>query len=484
MSLPHMSMTGSALPLLGVGAIFTAVTAGWSQLKNVMERLSGLVVLNLEINNRASRAFTNYCWKCLTPSPSAFRFYTGRSVYIRPLAKVGTVAFTTFGGKNIIFWKGWRPIMVRSGGSGREDSITVHIIRGTFDPDALVKDAMLAFHALESKEEQADEARSRYSRFRVYRRSGTSGKEKTRGKGVYGKEADEEASPSPGGKSLASGGCNEEGVPIGWTMEDLGPDPNLKDPMAHLALQDDVMEAIQEAKRWADSKDWYSERQIPWRRGMLMYGPPGTGKSSLAKALAQFLNMPIYSLDISTMDNREFYDAYQDALTNSPAMVLIEDLDAVFQGRVNMAAEKGCGLSFDCLLNTISGVESSDGVILIITTNNIQHIDPALGCPERGTISSRPGRIDRTVELAYLTAPGRRKIATRIMSGCHDSWIPYLVEKGVKDTGAQFQERCTSIALELFWSADPSAQAPKEQHSSTLSYVMKGEEEMIVVEVP
>jgi len=172
------------------------------------------------------------------------------------------------------------------------------------------------------------------------------------------------------------------------------------------------------------------------------------------------MDLPIYLLDISTMDNEEFHRAYQTALSQTPAIVLIEDIDAVFNKRENIVAEKGKGLTFDCLLNIISGVESSDGLLLVVTTNHIDQVDPALGVPEPGSMSTRPGRIDRAVEMPVLDEAGREKLARRIMAGCDKSWVEYLVQQGKDDTGAQYEDRCATAALNLYWSPNPKQVAP------------------------
>ena len=173
--------------------------------------------------------------------------------------------------------------------------------------------------------------------------------------------------------------------------------------------------------------------------------------------------MPIYFLDIGTMDNEEFHRGFHDALANSPSIVLVEDIDAVFHGRVNVAAEKGKGLTFDCFLNALSGVESSDRILLIVTTNDMSKIDPALVQQDESLRVSRPGRIDEVVHMGPLDQAGRIKLAERIMRGCHPAWIAHEVRTGVGDSGAQFQLRCSKTALTLFWNgsrAEPPAEDP------------------------
>jgi ATP-dependent 26S proteasome regulatory subunit len=108
-------------------------------------------------------------------------------------------------------------------------------------------------------------------------------------------------------------------------------------------------------------------------------------------------------------------------------------------------------LTFDCLLNTISGVKNGDGVLLCVTTNSITDLDPALGIPNGiNDSSTRPGRIDRAVELVDMQEPERRKVANYILKDCSVD-IEQLLKNTNGETAAQFQSRCTSLALSQFW---------------------------------
>jgi hypothetical protein len=329
--------------------------------------------------------------------------------------------------------------------AGPNSKVIIRALRGTINPDQLIFDigeATDPVHVLDSQ--------IRESRFEVYRMSGRSHKEINSAGGPGAPTASKRTHDS-----LQVGARL-----IGWKKSDIGEDSSRKNPVDRLSLTSEVQDAVNRIRRWFKAKEWYLERQIAWRLGCLFYGVPGTGKTSLAKAIAQELGIPVYSMDISTMDNTEFHEKYRTALSNSPCMVLIEDIDAVFQGRDNVASEKGKGLSFDCLLNVISGVENSDGVLLVVTTNNLRHIDPALGVPQPGSTSSRPGRIDCAVELPILDQDGRFKLAKRVFEGCHESWVYYMARRGHNDTGAQFEDRCATAALTLFWSDDPKQPAP------------------------
>ncbi len=207
---------------------------------------------------------------------------------------------------------------------------------------------------------------------------------------------------------------------------------------------------ILEVRRWLASEEWYRDRGIPWKRGWLLYGKPGTGKTALVRALAQDLDMPIWVYDVASLSNEEMQAAWRRMLSRVPCIALMEDLDNIFEKRENKGGE--CSMmTFDALLNILDGVEPSNGVFIVITTNRIDKLDAALGVTRNGdTISTRPGRLDRVMHLEPLDVECRTRLAKRMLSEC-PHYIPNIVEDGDGDTGAQFQERCMRIALNEHW---------------------------------
>lgn len=179
-----------------------------------------------------------------------------------------------------------------------------------------------------------------------------------------------------------------------------------------------------------------------------------TGKTATARAMGQELNMPIFVFDLATMTNQDFNENWHMMMNDSPCFALLEDIDGVFEGRKNIASDgkMNQGLTFDSLLNTLDGVENTDGVFLLVTSNHLDKIDPALGNPYNGDdneISTRPGRINRIIEFKHLDEAGRIKMAERIFKGFDRSCWEHLLSNE-KDTGAQFQERCCHLAMKLW----------------------------------
>ena len=155
----------------------------------------------------------------------------------------------------------------------------------------------------------------------------------------------------------------------------------------------------------------YRQRGFPYRIGLMFFGPPGTGKTSLCFALAGELQLPIYllSLGTSTMTDQSLVTLFNKL--PKECIVLLEDVDAagITTRRVSMAqprdpdspsahavdrapSEKLGGITLSGLLNVIDGVSAPEGRILVMTSNHIENLDPAL---------TRPGRIDYSIKLDY-----------------------------------------------------------------------------------
>ncbi len=179
---------------------------------------------------------------------------------------------------------------------------------------------------------------------------------------------------------------------------------------------DDVQGAEEEKQELQEVVDFLKNPQrfaamgarIP--KGVLLVGPPGTGKTLLAKAAAGEADVPFFS--ISGSDFVELYvgvgasrvrDLFQTAKRSAPAIVFIDEIDAV--GR-----QRGAGLggghdereqTLNQLLVEMDGFSENSGIIVIAATNRPDILDPAL---------LRPGRFDRQVTVNYPDIKGREAI--------------------------------------------------------------------------
>lgn len=130
---------------------------------------------------------------------------------------------------------------------------------------------------------------------------------------------------------------------------------------------------------------------LPWHRGYLLAGPAGTGKTSCVKALATRFDFDIYLLSLPEISTDTDLGAL---FTNVPprSILLLEDIDG---GKAAISREDESGrVSTTGLLNALDGVATPHGLIVFMTTNYPERLDPAL---------VRSGRCDVTEEIGYLT---------------------------------------------------------------------------------
>lgn len=157
---------------------------------------------------------------------------------------------------------------------------------------------------------------------------------------------------------------------------------------------------LADARWFFAARAWYRARSVPYRRGYLFEGPPGTGKSSLAFAMASEFDRPLYIMNLGSIGrDSDLFDAALNVPEN--AVLLIEDVDAsdVAKRRRKDGDKDGdkdeavSSTSMSALLNSIDGVLSADGRLLIMTTNHPEYLDPAL---------VRPGRVDLRERIGPL----------------------------------------------------------------------------------
>lgn len=397
--------------------------------------------------------------------------------------RFGMVPYEQFGSRTMIFWKGRIPFLfsnaieskaatAKSGSQGNNEDVakiysTITFFRGSLDVEHLLKEACDSSNNLSWSVASAQEqSRNRFVIHFVPNRK------------------DEDGGHNYGSNGLA---WYQQGYYrlLSHKPDELGKAPlHNGSALSNLIFPQRVKDLIKEIELWRNNSDWYRQKGIPWKRGWLLYGPPGTGKTALARAFAEDLNMPIYVYNLAEMNNYDLMKAWSEMQVNVPCIALIEDIDNVFHGRENVARrgsmfpmmmprhhdkegeEKDhknpnpfAPLTFDCLLNCLDGVERADGVFTIVSTNDLSKIDPALGLPrklpdgETEFISTRPGRIDKAVELTYMEAADKKLMARRILAEYPEAYESMLefIDKfpTMLETPAQFQERCGQIAQRI-----------------------------------
>ncbi len=187
-------------------------------------------------------------------------------------------------------------------------------------------------------------------------------------------------------------------------------DDRKKTTFADVAGADEEKEEMAEIVDFLKDPKKFNELGARIPKGVLLVGPPGTGKTLLARAVAGEAGVPFFS--ISGSDFVEMYvgvgasrvrDLFGEAKKNAPAIVFIDEIDAV--GR-----QRGAGLggghdereqTLNQLLVEMDGFGVNEGVIVMAATNRPDILDRAL---------LRPGRFDRQITVNYPDVKGREEI--------------------------------------------------------------------------
>lgn len=140
-----------------------------------------------------------------------------------------------------------------------------------------------------------------------------------------------------------------------------------------------------------ESEEEYDRFGQVYKRNFLLHGVPGSGKSSLVKVIANKFKRSIYTLsfDPSLTDNSLMVAI--SSINDKNAILLIEDLDCIFQNRDD---NNKSNVTFSALLNVLDGISSPKGLIIIITCNHVDKFEKAL---------LRPGRINMMIKFTRIT---------------------------------------------------------------------------------
>jgi 26S proteasome regulatory subunit T2 len=196
--------------------------------------------------------------------------------------------------------------------------------------------------------------------------------------------------------------------------------------------------------------EYYEEMGIRPPKGVILYGPPGTGKTLLAKAVANQTSATFLRVVGSELIQKYLGDGpklvrelFRVAEEHAPSIVFIDEIDAIGTKRYesNSGGEREIQRTMLELLNQLDGFDSRGDVKVVMATNRIETLDPAL---------IRPGRIDRKIEFPLPDEKTKRRIFnihTSRMTLAPDVQLDDLVMAKDDLSGADIKAICTEAGL-------------------------------------
>lgn len=245
---------------------------------------------------------------------------------------------------------------------------------------------------------------------------------------------------------------------VGLLQDDTDPMVSVmkveKAPLESYADIGGLEKQIQEIKEAVElpltRPELYEEVGIKPPKGVILYGEPGTGKTLLAKAVANQTSATFLRVVGSELIQKYLGDGpklvrelFRVAEEHAPSIVFIDEIDAVGSKRhdTNSGGEREIQRTMLELLNQLDGFDSRGDVKVLMATNRIDNLDPAL---------IRPGRIDRKIEFPLPDTVTKRKIFqlhTSKMTVSDDVNLEEFVMAKDELSGADIKAVCTEAGL-------------------------------------
>ncbi|WP_414836768.1 CDC48 family AAA ATPase [Candidatus Nanohalococcus occultus] len=183
--------------------------------------------------------------------------------------------------------------------------------------------------------------------------------------------------------------------------------------------------------------------------GVLLHGPPGTGKTLLAKAVANEADATFMSINGPEImskyygeSEKQLREKFEEAQDNSPAIIFIDEIDAIASKRGEAGGEVERRVVAQ-LLSLMDGLEERENVIVIAATNRVDAIDSAL---------RRGGRFDREIEIGVPNRQGRKEILqihTRNMPLTDEVELDSVADMTHGYVGADLEAVCKEAAMSV-----------------------------------
>ena len=211
--------------------------------------------------------------------------------------------------------------------------------------------------------------------------------------------------------SRGAGGGLQGALGVGRSRAKIFDEERPSTTFADVAGYEGAKSEIAEVVDFLKQPERYTRVGAMVPRGVLMVGPPGTGKTLLARAVAGEAHVPFFSVTGSGfvelfvgVGASRVRDLFEQARKRAPAIIFIDEVDAIGQRRAGSGAVVSNDereQTLNQLLAEMDGFEPSAGIVVLAATNRPEILDPAL---------LRPGRFDRQVTIPLPNASERAAI--------------------------------------------------------------------------
>jgi len=224
-----------------------------------------------------------------------------------------------------------------------------------------------------------------------------------------------------------------------------------------ISLPTDVIKGLtDDIDTFINNKPRFEQLNIPYSKIYMLYGPPGTGKTTTIKGVASKYKYNIALLEINKdLDDKALRRAFKKVPKNT--LLVLEDFDCLFENRKANDDLKNNSLTFSGILNVLDGIDTNEGLIIFLTTNNLEILDSAI-----------KRRIDYFIKFDYSTKSQIKHIFNRFFEDYSSEFEKFYsnikspvtinilqkffiknLNKNIIEKGEEFNEYCKS-ELALF----------------------------------
>jgi 26S proteasome regulatory subunit T6 len=243
-------------------------------------------------------------------------------------------------------------------------------------------------------------------------------------------------------------------------------------------LEKQVMEIKEVIELPIKHPELFESLGVAQPKGVLLYGPPGTGKTLLARAVAHHTDCTFIRVSGAELvqkyigeGSRMVRELFVMAREAAPSIIFMDEIDSIGSARGGGGGGSGGGGDSEVqrtmleLLNQLDGFEPAQNIKVIMATNRIDILDPAL---------LRPGRIDRKIEFPNPNVDNRvaiMKIHSRKMNLLRNIDLTNIAEKMPNASGAECKAVCTEAGM--FALRERRVHVTQEDFEMAVAKVMK-----------